>query len=326
MSTATLDTPHEHVFLGASHQRNERKTWLVIAITTAMMLVEIVAGTLYGSMAVVADGWHMATHAGAMFIAVFAYVYARRNARNPRFTFGTGKFGDLAGFASAVMLGLIALLIAYESFQRFFEPVTIHFGQASMVAIAGLVVNLVCAWLLRDDHAHHHGHDHGHAHGHGHDHAHDHGQARKDHAHGERDLNLRAAYLHVLADALTSVLAIVALVLGGMFGWVWLDPAMGVVGGVMIARWSFGLIREAGGVLLDYIPARETLGEEIRQTMQAGGDTVTDIHVWRLGPGHFGVIVAIDTDAPKAPQHYRDALVHIPRISHLTVEATSRAA
>lgn len=229
-------TGHDHFFLGSDHQRNERKVWLVIALTASMMLVEIVAGTLYGSMALVADGWHMSTHAGAMLIAVLAYRFARRHAGNPRFTFGTGKLGDLAGFASAVLLALVALLIGWESLVRLTQPIHIDFNQAIAVAVVGLGVNLVCAWLLKDDHAHHH--HHGHEHHHSND---------EHHAPGKgRDNNLRAAYLHVLADALTSVLAILALLLGRSYGWSWADPAMGVVGALVIARWSWGLIRDSG--------------------------------------------------------------------------------
>jgi Co/Zn/Cd efflux system component len=217
LDAAPFATPHEHVYLGSNHARNEKRTWLVIAITAAMMVIEITAGSIYGSMALVADGWHMSTHAGAMLIAALAYRYARRNLANRRFTFGTGKMGDLAGFASAVVLALVALLIGWESLMRLYSPVAIDFQQAIIVAVIGLAVNLVCAWLLRDDHSHHH-------HGHGHDHRHSHDH---EHAHAT-DNNLRAAYLHVLADALTSVLAIAALTLGSLYSWNWLDPvAMG---------------------------------------------------------------------------------------------------
>jgi cation diffusion facilitator family transporter len=289
-----LASPHEHVYLGANHERNERRTWLVIAITATMMLVEITAGSIFGSMALIADGWHMSTHAGAMLIAALAYRYARRNARNARFTFGTGKMGDLAGFASAVVLALIALLIGWESLVRFYNPVEISFRQAIAVAVIGLFVNLVCAWLLREDHAHHH-HGRGHGHSHGHDHhAHEHGH---QHEH-VTDNNLRAAYLHVLADALTSVLAIAALTLGSLYGWNWLDPMMGIVGAVVIARWSWGLIRDTGRVLLDYVPEDEDLPDEIRTAIETESDQVTDLHVWQLGPGHHGAIVSIRSREP----------------------------
>ena len=281
MAAAIASGAHEHIFLGADHERNEKRVWLVIGLTAAMMVAEITAGSIYGSMALIADGWHMSTHAGAMLISALAYGYARRQARNPQFTFGTGKLGDLAAFASAIVLALIATLIAWESSLRLANPVQISFEQAIAVAVIGLVVNLVCAWLLKDDHSHHghahgghghahgpksqaahdhphphahddHGHDHPHADnhddGHSHDHPHPHDDGH-DHPHGhghehpraapqqggERDNNLKAAYLHVLADALTSVLAIVALTLGSLNGWLWADPLMGIVGALVIA-------------------------------------------------------------------------------------------
>jgi len=302
---------HNHVFLGDNHARNERRTWIVIALTGTMMVAEIAAGTVFGSMALVADGWHMSTHAAAMLIAALAYLYARKNARNPRFTFGTGKFGDLAAFASAVVLALIALLIGWESFIRLANPVPISFPQAIAVAVIGLAVNLICAWLLRDDHSHH-----GHHHHDGHD---------KHHAHG-RDNNLRAAYLHVVADALTSVLAIAALLAGSVYGWLWLDPAMGIVGALVIARWSWGLVRDAGAVLLDYVPSDEDLPEEIRSAIEIEGDLITDLHVWQLGPGHHGAIVSLVSEHPKAPSSYREKLSHIHDLSHVTVEVEPKAA
>ncbi|WP_439615750.1 CDF family Co(II)/Ni(II) efflux transporter DmeF [Shinella sp.] len=296
---------HDHVFLGSDHSRNERKVWLVIALTASMMVAEIVAGTLYGSMALVADGWHMSTHAGAMLIAALAYAYARRHARDPRFTFGTGKLGDLAGFASAIVLALIALLIGWESFVRLANPVAIGFEQAIAVAVAGLAVNLVSAWLLRDDHAHHH---------HGHDHDHHH------HEHHAQDNNLRAAYLHVLADALTSILAIVALLLGRSYGWLWADPLMGIVGALVIVRWSWSLIRETGGVLIDAAPEGAGLADEIRATLERGEEHITDLHVWQVGPGHHAAIVALSSPHPKAPSDYKARLAHLDALSHVTVE------
>lgn len=306
-------TGHDHLFLGSDHQRNERKVWLVIALTASMMLVEIVAGTLYGSMALVADGWHMSTHAGAMLITVLAYRFARRHAGNPRFTFGTGKLGDLAGFASAIVLALIALLIGWESLVRLTQPIHIDFNQAIAVAVVGLGVNLVCAWLLKDDHAHH-----GHHHHHGHDHHH---RNDEHHAPGKgRDNNLRAAYLHVLADALTSVLAIVALLLGRSYGWSWADPAMGVVGALVIARWSWGLIRDSGSVLLDAAAEGQDVRQEIREAMAPTGSQVTDLHVWQVGPGHFAAIVSLMAREPREPAHYKALLAHIHELSHVTVE------
>lgn len=300
-----LNATHGHFFLGDNHERNEQRTWLVIAITATMMVVEIVAGNLFGSMALTADGWHMSTHAAAMLIAALAYLYARKHANNRRFSFGTGKLGDLAGFASAVVLALIALLIGLESFLRFQSPVSINFKEAIIVAVVGLIVNLVCAWLLKDGHQH--GHDHGHAHKAG------------------QDQNLRAAYIHVLADALTSVLAIGALVLGGLYGWLWLDPTIGIVGALVIARWSWGLIRDTGRVLLDYVPEGEDLPEEIQNILVKEGAEIVDLHIWQLGPGHHGAIVSIVVDYPHPPSYYRAKLGAIHALSHVTVEVEARA-
>jgi cation diffusion facilitator family transporter len=352
----TENLVHEHVFLGADHKRNERRVWLVIALTASMMVAEIVAGNLYGSMALVADGWHMSTHAGAMLITALAYLYARRQARNPRFTFGTGKLGDLAGFASAIVLALIALLIGWESLLRLANPVEISFSQAIAVAVAGLAVNLVSAFLLKDDHQHL-GHSHGgHAHG-GHSHAthvrgaegqpaggpdhHDHtghnhaahSHAPHDHADHSRtaekpgaDNNLRAAYLHVMADALTSVLAILALLAGSIYGWLWLDPAMGIVGALVIARWSYGLIRQTGLILIDATDTVSDLQSEIRQRIETPQETITDLHVWQVGPGHNAAIVAIATANPHPPAFYKEKLAKLTGLSHLTVEVTPVAA
>lgn len=297
---------HGHDFLGQHHRRNERRVWLVIALTASMMVAEIAAGTLYGSMALVADGWHMSTHAGAMLITALAYLYARRHVGDARFSFGTGKLGDLGGFASAVVLALIALLIGWESLLRLANPVEIRFGQAIGVAVVGLVVNLACAWLLRDDHSHHHGHGHHH-----HDHDH-HGHAR--------DNNLRAAYLHVLADALTSILAIVALLAGRSYGWLWADPLMGVVGALVIARWSWGLIRDSGAVLLDRTPQDEDLPGEIRAAIETETDRIADLHVWQVGPGHHAAIVSLVSSDPQAPSHYKSRFARIHALSHITVE------
>lgn len=328
-----LSTPHQHVFLGQNHDRNARRTWLVIALTTVMMVAEIAAGNLFGSMALVADGWHMSTHALAMLIAALAYLFARRHASNPRFSFGTGKLGDLAAFGSAIVLALIALLIGWESLLRFANPVTINFQQATTVAVIGLGVNLLSAWLLHEGpahghgpthhhgSAHHHGHDHGHHHPHPHAHGHDHHHA--PHPHHPTDNNLRAAYLHVMADALTSVLAIAALVLGSLYGWRWLDPAMGIVGSLVIARWSWGLIRDAGSVLVDYVPADEDLPGEIRALLERDGDRIVDLHVWQLGPGHHGAIVSLVSAHPQPAQTYRSKLAALHELSHVTVEVAA---
>lgn len=309
---------HDHVFLGDHHRRNESRVWLAIVLTAGTMVVEIVAGTVYGSMALVADGWHMSTHAGAMLVSALVYAYARRHARDPRFTFGTGKLGDLAGFASAVGLALIALLIGWESVMRLANPVPISFEQAIAVAIVGLAVNLVSAWLLRDGHVGGH-HDHHSHHGHDHGHHHHHGPA------GSTDNNLRAAYLHVLADALTSILAIVALLLGRAYGWFWADPAMGVVGALVIAHWSWGLIRDAGRVLVDAAPENEELRAEILEALEPEDARVTDLHIWQVGPGHHAAIVALASPSPKDVAHYKDRLGHIHELSHVTVEVVRLA-
>ena len=293
-----FEAAHSHVFLGERHDRNARRTMFVIVLTAVMMVVEIVAGTIYGSMALVADGWHMSTHAAAMLIAALAYVFARRQAHNPRFTFGTGKVGDLAAFASAVILAIVAIYIGWESSVRLMNPVAINFREAAIIAVVGLGVNLASAWLLHDG-----GHDaHDHAHGHGHDN------------------NLRAAYVHVLADALTSVLAIFALVMGAIYGLRWIDPLMGIVGALVIARWSWTLIRDAGRVLVDYVPSGEDLPDEIRDAVQTDKDVITDLHVWQVGPGHHAAIVALKSSAPATPETYKSKLAHIHDLSHVTIE------
>jgi cation diffusion facilitator family transporter len=295
---------HRHVFLGEAHARNERRVWLVVALTAVMMVAEIAAGVLFGSMALLADGWHMSTHAAALAISAFAYRFARKHADDARFSFGTGKAGELAAFASAVILGLIAILIAYESAVRIFAPVSIRFNEALVVASIGLVVNLASAWLLFDRGDHHH-HDHSHAHDHGH--------------HRHNDSNIRAAYLHVIADALTSVLAIAALLVGRLQGWLWLDPVIGIVGALVIARWSFGLLRSAGAVLLDMVPDND-LVTRLRKSLEIDGDRVADLHVWRLGPGHIGVIASIVSDHPGPPAAYKARLAGFDELSHVSIE------
>ena len=305
---------HEHVFLGERHQRNERRTWLVVGLTAAMMVVEIVGGTIYGSMALVADGWHMSTHAAALGIAALAYRFARTHAHDPRFSFGTGKVGELAAFASAMILVSVALMIGYESVLRLVSPVAIDFAQALPIAAIGLLVNLGSAWLLRD---HDHGGETGHRHGHSHS-AHGHGPSH-DHGHHGHDSNMRAAYIHVMADALTSVLAIVALIGGSLYGLTWLDPVMGLVGTAVILLWSVSLIRSAGAVLLDTVP-NTSLNGRVRERLEVKGDRVADLHLWRLGPGHTGVIATIISDAPQDPATYKERLRPIPGLSHVTIE------
>lgn len=299
---------HDHRFLGDKHDRHERRTWFVVALAAVMMVAEIVAGTVFGSMALVADGWHMSTHVTALAITALAYGFARKHAHDARFSFGTGKLGELAGFSSAIILALVALFIGYESIARLFAPVAIRFEEATLVAVIGLVVNLVSAWLLFDASHHSHG---------AHDHEHDHSDGH--HQHHAHDTNIRSAYLHVLADALTSVFAIVALLSGRYFGWVWLDPVMGVVGAIVIASWSVGLIRSAGAVLLDTVPSQK-LSRTIRHRLETGGDRVADLHLWRLGPGHTGVIAVIVSDRPRAPDEYKERLVGIAGLSHITME------
>jgi cation diffusion facilitator family transporter len=308
MHADSLDSwRHEHVFLGEHHSRNERRSWAVVALCGTMMAAEIAGGILWGSMALVADGLHMSTHAGALVIAAFAYAYARRHARDARFAFGTGKLGDLAAFASAIVLAMIALLIGYESVERLVHPVQIAFGEAIPLAALGLGVNLISAWLLHDDE-----HDGSSAHAHAHHDGDDH--------HHHADHNLRAAYVHVVADAAVSVLALVGLVNARALGWLWMDPAMGLVGMVVIANWSWNLIRVAGSVLLDMQPAGG-LGRQIEQRLEAaGGDRIADLHLWRVGPGHHAAVVSIVSDRPETPAAYKARLAGIPGLSHVTVE------
>ncbi len=346
-----VDEPHNHVFLGTGHEKNERKTWAVIILCTLMMVVEIVGGSIFGSLALVADGWHMSTHAGAMLIAAMAYTYARRHATDDRFVFGTGKLGDLAGFTSAIILAIISVLIGYEAVVRFFAPVVIDFGQAIPIAVIGLIVNIASAWLLSggEHHSHSHGgshahstephghsHVHGHFHGHGdhdHDHDHDHDDHHEDghHTHDDvrhhgapakattRDNSFRSAYVHVLADAFISVLAIVGLILARVYGWLWMDPLAGIVGALVIANWAVTLIRDTGGILLDVCPDEMTR-EKVRQTLEVDGDRVVDLHLWRLGPGHLAAVLAIATSKPRDALFYRHRLSSFECLSHLTVE------
>ncbi|WP_077146430.1 CDF family Co(II)/Ni(II) efflux transporter DmeF [Sphingopyxis sp. KK2] len=310
------DLTHDHVFLGAGHDENGRRTLWVVAITAVMMVAEIVAGLAFNSMALLADGFHMATHAGALGIAAIAYAYARKHARNPRYSFGTGKVGDLAGFASALILGFVALGIAFESAQRLLDPRPVDFMDATVVAVIGLVVNIVCAVLLGGGHSHGpgHGHHHGHDHRHDHDHDHDHDHAKPAH---HSDNNMRSAYVHVLADALTSVMAIAALLGGRYLGWVWLDPVIGIVGSVVIAVWAWSLIRDTAAVLLD--SSEPALEAKIRALLAAHPDIrVADLHVWRVGPAAHAAIVSVEGgDCESIRRH----LKAIPEIAHLTVEA-----
>jgi cation diffusion facilitator family transporter len=410
---------HDHVFLGAGHSTNERKAWAVIALCSAMMLIEIGGGIAFGSLALVADGLHMSTHAIAMLIAALAYTFARKHASDARFSFGTGKLGDLAGFSSAIVLAMIALLIGYEAVTRFLAPVPISFREAIPIAFLGLIVNIVSAWLLSGSDVHTHGHSHGHDAGddHGNEHgAHEldtrfgpatveieesagpprfrvwlkelsieaaralpvavetrradgdrarfplawHGdhfesvdtipephafaaeltlgsgttsvtyrmdfEEPHDHAgHGaHRDYNLRAAFIHVAADAAVSVLAILGLTAARYLGWVWMDPMMGIVGAVVISLWAYALVRDTGHILLDMTPDT-ALATRIRQRVEAGGDRVADLHLWRLGPGHLGAILSIVTAQTRDVAFYRSALRGVSGLSHLTVEVINRS-
>ncbi len=400
---STTSSGHSHVFLGAGHEKAERSTWTVISICGAMMAVEIVGGLLFGSIALIADGLHMSTHAGALLLAAIAYSYARKHADDPRFTFGTGKLGDLAGFTSAIVLAMIALLIGYEGVSRWFAPVPIHFAEAIPIAVLGLAVNLASAWLLGEG-AHHHGHSHGRdADGEGDERSiqtpsgtlllsvfedgvppvfrvrsatgrdldamshsvqtvrpdgsqHVFAMSRRgavlesvetvpepheftaflrvdggeysvpfeEHEHVEgiahRDNNMRAAIVHVAADAAVSVAVIIGLLLARAFGWLWMDPLAGIIGAFVIASWSYGLIRDTGSILLDMSPDKR-LADGIRRAIKEEGDEVTDLHLWRLGPGHLGAIVSIATAQEKnCPEHYRRLLAKFPMLSHVTIE------
>jgi cation diffusion facilitator family transporter len=401
---------HSHVFLGEGHEKSERKTWAVIWLCGAMMIAEIVGGLLFGSIALVADGLHMSTHAGALLLAALAYTYARKHANDPRFSFGTGKLGDLAGFTSAIILAMIALLIGYESITRIFAPVAIHFAQAIPIACLGLAVNIASAWLLSGE-GHHHGHSHGHENGaHAiHDGPNDiataagtvrlevfedgvpprfHLRAQSgpgltaqaasvetirpdgtrqvfvmrdkgdflesvaeipephaftanvrigqdtypvtfeehEHAQGSaaRDNNMRAAVIHVVADAAVSVLVIVGLLLARAFGWLWMDPLAGIIGACVIASWSYGLIRDTGAILLDMNPDR-TMAGKLRHAVEGEGDQLADLHLWRLGPGHLGAIVSVVTTQPREANYYKSRLARFPSLSHLTVEVTHKS-
>lgn len=394
---------HEHVFLGEGHENSERRTWNVVALCAVMMVLEIAGGIWFGSIALVADGMHMSTHAGALLLAAVAYRFARRHANDPRFSFGTGKLGDLAGFTSAIILLMISLLIGYEAVSRMLAPVAIHFAEAIPIACLGLAVNVASAWLLSG--GQHHGHDHGHSHGH--DHGHDHGDETKtfelngqrysleifedgvpprfrvspisgltdmqieavwadastrkfsfvqctgylesveeipephafaanvmigdvatkvlfeedEHAPdaASRDNNMRAAIVHILADAAVSVLVIVGLIMAKLFGWLWMDPLVGIIGALVIASWAYGLIRDTGAILLDMNPDR-AMSDKLKRAIEDEGDELADLHLWRVGPGHLGAIIAVMTKSPHGPDYYRVKLARFKALSHLTVE------
>ncbi|MGB5895539.1 MAG: CDF family Co(II)/Ni(II) efflux transporter DmeF [Ignavibacteriaceae bacterium] len=289
---------HSHNF-NVDDGHAERNTIRGILLTVFMMVIEISAGYLFGSMALLADGWHMGTHAVALGIAAFAYYYARLNSDNPNYSFGTGKVGVLGGFASAVVLAIVALLMGIESIERLISPKQIHFNEAIAVAVIGLIVNIISALLLQDRHHHSEGHN-------------------SDKIH--QDHNLKAAYLHVMADALTSLLAIIALFTGKMFGWIWMDPIMGIVGALLITRWSYRLLIDTGKILLDRDINQEAVAE-IQAKIESDSDNkVSDIHVWRVGSYHLSAIISIVTDYPKPPEYYKTLLADYEELVHVTVE------
>lgn len=290
---------HDHDFTFIE-EKGQRRTMQVLAITAITMVIEIGAGTLFGSMALLADGWHMGTHTAAFAITLFAYGYSKRHADNRDFTFGTGKVGVLGGFASAIALAVVALFMGFESVHRFFEASPIRFNEAIGVAVLGLLVNLLCAGLLHVRHAH------------AHTHAPDH--------HHHQDHNLRGAYLHVLADGLTSVFAIVALCFGKFLGWYWLDPMMGIAGALIITHWSYGLLVQTSGILLDkHIDAHRA--GQIQATIENESDNrVSDIHVWKIGPADYAAILSVVTHYPQSPAHYKRMLREFNRLSHVTIE------
>ena len=290
----TTEWCDQHCHLTYTHEANERRTRFVIALTVVVMVIEIGAGLAYGSMALLADGWHMASHASALSITALAYYFTRRFAADPKFSFGTGKIGDLAGFSSALLLAFIALLMGFESITRLISPVSISFNEAILVAVIGLIVNLLSAFILKEDHH------------------------QKEHH--QDDHNLKAAYLHVLADALTSILAIFSLLTGKYFNWVWMDPMMGLVGALIISKWSYGLLKNTGKILLD-MNLNSKLVADIRHTIESSGeDQVNDIHVWRTAPGYYCAILSLTSRNAFAPDHYKSILRRYPDLKHVTVE------
>lgn len=291
---------HNHDF-SVKNEKGERRTFYVLILTAITMVVEILAGSIYGSMALLADGWHMGTHVAAFMIAIFAYRYARKHANDPLYAFGTGKVSVLGGFASAVALAVVALVMLLESLQRIIDPHTIYFNEAILVATLGLVINIISALLLKEEH-HHSDHSE-------HHHHHDH--------------NLKAAYMHVLADALTSLLAIFALLLGKFFGWNWLDPIMGIVGAIIITRWSYGLIKQTSPILLDG-SIDEKYQLEIKKVIESDSDNrIADIHIWKVSANHYAAIIALVTHFPKQAEHYKKLLKQFHKLSHITIEVNA---
>ncbi len=297
MHVQTLENwQHGHDF-AVIHDKGERRTTQVLILTAVTMVVEIIAGAVFGSMALLADGWHMATHVAAFMITIFAYKYAKKNINNPLFTFGTGKVTVLGGFASAIALVVVALVMALESIQRIFNPHEIYFNEAIAVATLGLLVNIICAFILQGHYVYTHEHKHYH---------HDH--------------NLKAAFFHVLADALTSVLAIVALLGGKIFGWNWMDPIMGIISALVITRWSYSLLKETSPILLDG-SVEEDLKSAIRAKIESQSDNrISDLHLWKVGPGDYAVIISLVTHFPKQPDYYKCLLKDFHELSHITIE------
>ncbi|EKM24487.1 CDF family Co(II)/Ni(II) efflux transporter DmeF [Vibrio sp. HENC-03] len=294
---------HSHDFV-SHNQKGEKRTLYVLILTVTTMVVEIAAGTMFGSMALLADGWHMGTHAAAFCITLFAYRYAKQNAHNDRFSFGTGKVSVLGGFTSAIALGIVALMMMVESIHRLFNPESIQFNEAIMVAVIGLVVNLASMLLLQDHH--HHGHDHHDHHSHDHEHEHHH------------DHNLTAAYFHVLADTLTSLLAIVALIVGKFYGWVWLDAMMGIVGAVVIGKWTLGLMKQTAPVLLDE-SINKSYRDEIIETLAPYAEIV-DLHIWKVSGHHYSAAIALKNHSDKTLDEFKQLLSKFDKIHHLTLE------
>lgn len=302
---------HSHNFLDSADQKRQQRTLWVVWLSFFTMVAEVVCGYLFGSMALLADGWHMASHVAALGLAVFAYRYARRQSGNTRFTFGAGKVSALGGYSSAILLALMALLMLGESLFRLKEPVLIAYEEALLVAIIGLIVNLVAVWLLRDDHGH--SHEAGHEHERGQEHPHTHEEARQDH-------NFQGAFLHVLADLMTSVLAIAALLAGAYLGWVRLDPLMGILGAFVILYWAAGLIRASARTLLD-AEDHTALARIITETLEARPDhKVVDLHIWRIGPATCGCIVSLVSHQPDSTENYKRQIAELGQLAHITVE------
>lgn len=306
ISTISDGQGHSHIF-DEGNPLAEKNTRRAMILTALMMVAEIAGGWFYNSMALLADGWHMSSHALALGLAVLAYAAARRFANDTRFAFGTWKMEILGGYTSAILLIMVAGLMLYQSIERLISPSAIHYDQAIVIGVLGLLVNIACAWLLKDGHAHtHHDHDHGHGHGHG---------------HGHHDLNLRSAYMHVLADAATSVLAILALIGGKFWGAAWLDPVMGIVGAGLVASWAYGLIRQTSRVLLD-AEMDSPVVEEVREVIASSpiSAQISDLHVWRVGKGKYACILSLTTDQNATPAYFKDLLsVHVELV-HITVE------